>query len=80
MGRLQSVQLIAIAIKLQPPLQFGCRRVSCSKANRGRVSEKVRRKLNETCSKMILKQTGREIADGARTPAVDVQGPKIELA
>ncbi len=37
-----------------------------------KLSEKVRRKLNATCSNRLSKLTAKEIADKARTPAVDV--------
>ncbi len=37
-----------------------------------KLTEKVRRKLNGTCCKMLSKIPGRNIYDEARTPAVDV--------
>lgn len=36
-----------------------------------KLTEKVYRKLNAACFKMLLKRTRREIPDKARTPAVD---------
>ncbi len=37
-----------------------------------KLTEKVCRKLNSTCSKMLSRMTGREIADEARTVSINV--------
>ncbi len=37
-----------------------------------KLTDKVCRKLNSTCSKMLSKITGREIVDEARTPSINV--------